>query len=124
VLGRLLLNGLGWLGGCIVESRNNLTDLTSLVDQATALYPAKFSVGLREKVNDMPTGCVKSVATRILGWKLRVLKADLKLLQAEKAQSKTEKETREWAEQIYAKLDEIRRVERELFKAVGKVWME
>ena len=60
----------------------------------------------------------------ILGWKLRVLKADLKLLQAEKAQLKTEKETREWAEQIYAKLDEIRRVERELFRAVGKVWLE
>ena len=72
----------------------------------------------------MPTGCVKSVATRILGWKLRVLKADLKLLQAEKAQLKTEKETREWAEQIYAKLDEIRRVEKELFEAVGKVWIE
>lgn len=62
----------------------------------------------------MPTGCVKSVATRVLGWRLKMLTVQLKMLQAEKVEVKNEKEKALLEDKIRSVLKEIERVRKAL----------
>ena len=67
----------------------------------------------------MPTGCVKSVATRVLGWRLKMLTVQLKMLRAEKAEVKNEKKKALLEDKIRGVLKEIERVRKALAEVEG-----
>jgi len=65
--------------------------------------------------------CLRSAGLRVLHWKLRLLKTELRFLEIEKSQLQSQAEALKLAERIYAKLDEIRRTKQAILRKIEQL---